>query len=109
MSVDQSQQVAQAYSWLRAMSGGKLSQSQVVAGDQDILIAAGAQQAVPDACRPDDDGVRQIRRKAADLIGPVIDKGSRTDDKRAPAVLPRCQHGDDLNRLAKAHLICQQP
>lgn len=36
MSVDQSQQVAQAYSWLRAMSGGKLSQSQVVAGDQII-------------------------------------------------------------------------
>lgn len=36
MSADQSQQVAQAYSWLRAMSGGKLSQSQVVAGDQII-------------------------------------------------------------------------
>ena len=36
MSVDQSQQVAQVYSWLRAMSGGKLSQSQVVAGDQII-------------------------------------------------------------------------
>lgn len=36
MSADQSQQVAQAYSWLRAMSGGKLSQSQVMAGDQII-------------------------------------------------------------------------
>ncbi|ELW85679.1 MULTISPECIES: lysozyme [Acinetobacter] len=36
MSADQSQQVAQVYSWLRAMSGGKLSQSQVVAGDQII-------------------------------------------------------------------------
>ena len=36
MSADQSQQVAQVYSWLRAMSGGKLSQSQVMAGDQII-------------------------------------------------------------------------
>ncbi|AYO54377.1 lysozyme [Acinetobacter wuhouensis] len=36
MSADQSQQVAQAYSWLRAMSGGKLTQAQVIAGDQII-------------------------------------------------------------------------
>ncbi|NAR87487.1 lysozyme [Acinetobacter haemolyticus] len=36
MSIDQSQQIAQAYSWLRAMSGGKLTQSQVDAGDQII-------------------------------------------------------------------------
>lgn len=36
MSIDQSQQIAQAYSWLRAMSGGKLTQSQVEAGDQII-------------------------------------------------------------------------
>ena len=38
MSIDQSPQVAQAYSWLRAMSGGKLSVEQVIAGDQ--IIAA---------------------------------------------------------------------
>ncbi|MDG3555621.1 lysozyme [Acinetobacter bereziniae] len=37
MSTDQSQQIAQVYSWLRAMSGGKLSPAQVVAGDQIIL------------------------------------------------------------------------
>lgn len=36
MSIDRSQHIAQAYSWLRAMSGGKLSHSQVVAGDQII-------------------------------------------------------------------------
>lgn len=36
MSLDQSQQIAQAYSWLRAMSGGKLSVEQVIAGDQII-------------------------------------------------------------------------
>jgi lysozyme len=36
MSADQSQQVAQAYSWLRAMSGGKLTQEQVDAGDKII-------------------------------------------------------------------------
>lgn len=36
MSIDQSQQIAQAYSWLRAMSGGKLLQSQVDWGDQII-------------------------------------------------------------------------
>ncbi|MEX5367395.1 lysozyme [Acinetobacter haemolyticus] len=36
MSINQSQQIAQAYSWLRAMSGGKLTQSQVDAGDQII-------------------------------------------------------------------------
>lgn len=36
MSVDQSKQIAQAYSWLRAMSGGKLTQAQVIAGDQII-------------------------------------------------------------------------
>ena len=36
MSIDQSSQVAQAYSWLRSMSGGKLEQSQVIAGDEII-------------------------------------------------------------------------
>ena len=36
MSADQSQQIAQAYSWLRAMSGGKLTQDQVNAGDAII-------------------------------------------------------------------------
>ena len=36
MSINQSEQIAQAYSWLRAMSGGKLTQKQVDAGDQII-------------------------------------------------------------------------
>ena len=36
MSIDQSQQIAQTYSWLRTMSGGKLSVDQVIAGDQII-------------------------------------------------------------------------
>lgn len=36
MSIDQSQQIAQAYSWLRAMSGGTLTQTQVTAGDTVI-------------------------------------------------------------------------
>ena len=36
MSVNQSQQVAQAYSWLRAMSGGTLTADQVIAGDKII-------------------------------------------------------------------------
>ncbi|WP_436872293.1 lysozyme [Acinetobacter haemolyticus] len=36
MSINQSQQIAQAYSWLRSMSGGKLTQAQVDAGDQII-------------------------------------------------------------------------
>ena len=38
MSIDQSQQVAQAYSWLRALSGGKLSNAQVIAGDKVIAM-----------------------------------------------------------------------
>ena len=38
MSIDQSQQIAQTYSWLRTMSGGKLSVDQVIACDQ--IIAA---------------------------------------------------------------------
>lgn len=38
MSVDQSKQIAQAYSWLRAMSGGKLSSDQVEAGDAIIAM-----------------------------------------------------------------------
>lgn len=36
MSINQSEQIAQAYSWLRAMSGGKLTQEQVDAGDKII-------------------------------------------------------------------------
>lgn len=40
MSVDQSQQIAQTYSWLRTMSGGKLSVDQVIAGDA-IIAASG--------------------------------------------------------------------
>ncbi|RZG78363.1 lysozyme [Acinetobacter sp. WCHAc060033] len=36
MSIDQTAGIAQAYSWLRAMSGGKLTQSQVDAGDAII-------------------------------------------------------------------------
>lgn len=36
MSINQSEQIAQAYSWLRAMSGGKLTQDQVKAGDAII-------------------------------------------------------------------------
>lgn len=36
MSIDQSQQIAQAYSWLRAISGGKLTNEQVSAGDKII-------------------------------------------------------------------------
>ncbi|ENV46223.1 hypothetical protein P255_02996 [Acinetobacter brisouii CIP 110357] len=36
MSVDQTQQIAQMYTWLRAMSGGTLSQAQVTAGDAVI-------------------------------------------------------------------------
>ncbi|RZG47046.1 lysozyme [Acinetobacter wuhouensis] len=36
--IDQSQQIAQAYSWLRAMSGGKLTQEQVDAGDAIIAM-----------------------------------------------------------------------
>jgi len=38
MSIDQSQQIAQAYSWLRAISGGKLTQAQVDAGDVIIAV-----------------------------------------------------------------------
>lgn len=38
MSIDQSQQVAQAYSWLRALSGGKLSNAQVIVGDKVIAM-----------------------------------------------------------------------
>ena len=38
MSADQSQQVAQVYSWLRAMSGGKLTQEQVDACDAVIAV-----------------------------------------------------------------------
>lgn len=34
--VEQPQQIAQAYSWLRAMSGGKLTDKQVIAGDKII-------------------------------------------------------------------------
>lgn len=40
MSIDQSQQIAQVYSWLRSMSGGKLTVEQVIAGDQ-IIAASG--------------------------------------------------------------------
>lgn len=36
--IDQSNQIAQAYTWLRAMSGGKLSQEQVIAGDAVIAL-----------------------------------------------------------------------
>ncbi|ENX01026.1 hypothetical protein F899_01659 [Acinetobacter sp. CIP 101934] len=36
MSIDHTAQIAQAYSWLRAMSGGKLSVDQVMAGDEII-------------------------------------------------------------------------
>ncbi|USE82014.1 lysozyme [Acinetobacter tibetensis] len=36
MTVNHSEQIAQAYSWLRAMSGGKLTQDQVNAGDAII-------------------------------------------------------------------------
>lgn len=36
MSADQSQQVAQVYSWLRGMSGGTLTKDQVIAGDKII-------------------------------------------------------------------------
>lgn len=36
MSINQTEQIAQAYSWLRAMSGGKLAIEQVVAGDEII-------------------------------------------------------------------------
>lgn len=36
--IDQSNQIAQAYSWLRAMSGGKLTQEQVEAGDAIIAL-----------------------------------------------------------------------
>ena len=39
MSIDQSKQIAQAYSWLRAMSGGKLSSDQVEAGDAIIAMS----------------------------------------------------------------------
>lgn len=38
MSIDQSQQIAQAFTWLRAMSGGKLTQDQVEAGDAVIAV-----------------------------------------------------------------------
>ena len=34
--VEQPQQIAQAYSWLRAMSGGTLTENQVIAGDKII-------------------------------------------------------------------------
>jgi len=37
VSNHQNEQIAQAFSWLRAMSGGKLSQEQVKAGDQIIV------------------------------------------------------------------------
>lgn len=36
MTVNNSEQIAQVYSWLRAMSGGKLTQDQVNAGDAII-------------------------------------------------------------------------
>ncbi|MGU3313558.1 lysozyme [Acinetobacter sp. M5A5_2a] len=38
MSVDYKEQVAQAYSWLRAMSGGKLKKDQITAGDSIIAM-----------------------------------------------------------------------
>ncbi|HGW3984063.1 TPA: lysozyme [Acinetobacter baumannii] len=40
MSADQTAQIAATFSWLRAMSGGKLTQDQVTAGDQ-IIAAVG--------------------------------------------------------------------
>lgn len=36
MTINNSEQIAQAYSWLRAMSGGRLTQDQVNAGDAII-------------------------------------------------------------------------
>lgn len=42
MSTDQSQQIAQTFSWLRAMSGGKLTLDQVHAGDA-IIATSGLQ------------------------------------------------------------------
>ncbi|MFW2076593.1 lysozyme [Acinetobacter sp. ULE_I010] len=39
MSIDQSNKIAQAYSWLRAMSGGQLSSDQVEAGDAIIAMS----------------------------------------------------------------------
>jgi len=36
MTINNSEQIAQTYSWLRAMSGGKLTQDQVSAGDAII-------------------------------------------------------------------------
>lgn len=38
MNQDQLQQIAQAFSWLRAMSGGQLTNDQVIAGDQIIAL-----------------------------------------------------------------------
>lgn len=43
MTVNQSEQIAQAYSWLRAMSGGKLTRDQVNAGDAIIATNGLAQ------------------------------------------------------------------
>ena len=39
MSINQNEQIAQAFSWLRAMSGGKLSSDQVEAGDAIIAMS----------------------------------------------------------------------
>lgn len=38
MSINQNEQIAQAFTWLRAMSGGKLSSDQVEAGDTIIAM-----------------------------------------------------------------------
>ena len=47
----------------------------------------------------------QVRRKPGDFALPVIDQGGRTDDQRA--LLLHFQQCDDLQCLAKPHIICQ--
>ena len=81
----------------------------VVAGDQH-LVAAPGQQLVALALGAGQHGDLQLRAELGELGLPVVDQARRAHDERGcllQLVRAAQEHGDGLQALAQAHLVCQ--
>ena len=88
---------------------GDIPPDQRIAGDHHIHVPVRGEmpdQPGPLGAVPGQDRNAQVGSELAELTQPVIGQGRRGYDQAGPAGFPgRLQQGDDLRRLAQAHIV----
>ena len=91
----------------------KIALQIIVGGDQHVEGGRRRDDGPALGGRPDDGRGGKLRREAGELVLPVVDQRGRADDNGRTCLrslqLRREEHGDRLKRLAKAHVVGEDP